>query len=333
MDKIAIIGMGVVGASLGQALKNIRLKKTEVVAYTPDKTISNSLKKLAAFDSVEQNFGTAVSGAQLIVIDASLEDTRNYLQTIGEHLPNGSVVTDLGMSKKLCAAWASEYLPINVHYIAGRPILKNPPSLIENANGDIFKNTHYCIATTGKPNDNSVQILTGLTEAIGAKPYYIDVDEHDSYAAAMEQLPVILSASFVNATTGSDAWNEMNKTAGYTFSEQSSLVDQDPVDLETQSLTLSTPLVHWIDQTIMALHKIRTELESESDELLESFINAWEQRARWETNSINTESNAVEMPTAGMSMTSALLGDKLAQRLNRLGDENKRNSWQYPRDR
>jgi hypothetical protein len=83
----------------------------------------------------------------------------------------------------------------------------------------------------------------------------------------------------------------------------------------------------------MSLHKIRQELDAGSDELLESFINAWEQRARWETDSIKTESSSVELPSAGMSMTSALLGDKLAQRLTRLGDEEKRSSWRYPRDR
>ena len=333
MDRITIIGMGVAGASLGLALKEIQLKKTEVVAYTPAKDISNSLKKLAAFDLVEQNFQQAVSGAQLVIIDASIEDTRNYLQTIGPHLSDHAVVTDLGNSKKLCSTWASEYLPSNVHYIAGRPIFKSKPSNIEEASAGLFKNAYYCIATTGKPNDNSIKTLTGLTEAIGAKPYYLDVDEHDSYAAAMEQLPVIMSTAFVNATTGSDAWTEMHKTAGDTFSNQSSLINQDPVDLETQTLTLSQPLIHWIDKTIMSLHKIRQELEAGSDELLESFINAWEQRARWETDSIKTESSGIELPSAGMSMTSALLGDKLAQRLTRLGDEEKRSSWRYPRDR
>jgi prephenate dehydrogenase len=333
MDRITVIGMGVAGTSLGLALQEMQLKKTEVVGYTPSKDISNSLKKLAAFDLVEQNFQQAVSGAQLIIIDASIEDTRNYLQSIGPYLSDGAVVTDLGNSKKICSTWASEYLPNNTHYIAGRPIFKKNPSSIEDASADLFKNVYYCIATTGNPDDNSVKTLTGLAEAIGSKPYYLDMDEHDSYSAAMEQLPVIVSAAFVNATTGSDSWKEMHKTAGATFNSQSSMVNQDPIDVETQTLTLSEPLVHWIDRMIMSLHKIRQELEAGSDELLESFINAWEQRARWETNSVQTESNQVDMPSAGMSMTSAFLGDKLAQRLTRMGDEDKKSSWKYPRDR
>ena len=82
---------------------------------------------------------------------------------------------------------------------------------------------------------------------------------------------------------------------------------------------------------ILSMHKIRSQLNEDSDDLIESFITAWEQRARWETGAIGFDDNRPALPTAGESMASVLLGDKLAKRFTKLGDADKRSSWKYPR--
>ena len=119
--------------------------------------------------------------------------------------------------------------------------------------------------------------------------------------------------------------------AGVIFDKQSLLSSDDPVDAEPKCLTVSDPLVHWIDQMILSLHRFRTQLNEDSDDLVESFITAWEQRARWEADAIVTEAEGPRLPSSGESMASTLLGDRLARRLTNLGDADKRASWKYPR--
>ncbi|MEC7733138.1 MAG: hypothetical protein VX981_01025, partial [Chloroflexota bacterium] len=76
-----------------------------------------------------------------------------------------------------------------------------------------------------------------------------------------------------------------------------------------------------------------TELQEDSEEFLESFIHAWEQRARWEADVVDRNTDMDELPSAAESMASAFLGDKLARRVTKMGDANKKESWRYPRGR
>ena len=184
---------------------------------------------------------------------------------------------------------------------------------------------------TKKADAQAIKTVVSMVEAIGAVPYFLDPIEHDSYSAAVDVLPMVISAAFVNTTAGSDSWKEMYKTASRAFDQQSMASSDDPIDAETQCLTVSQPLIHWIDQMIHSMNKIRSQLSEDSDDLIESFITAWEQRARWETGAIGDDDSRPTLPTAGESMASVLLGDKLAKRFTKLGDADKRSSWKYPR--
>jgi hypothetical protein len=125
----------------------------------------------------------------------------------------------------------------------------------------------------------------------------------------------------------------MHKIAGEYFESQSKISSEDPVEAETNCLTLSDPLVYWIDQLILSLHKFRTHLNSDNDDLVDSFVSAWEQRARWEIGAIGKEPAGPRLPSAGETMASSFLGDKLAKRLIYLEDKEKRESWKYPKQR
>ena len=333
MERITVLGMGPVGASIGLALKSVGLKNTEVVGHSDHGKTSSLLKQIGAFDKIESNAREALSSAQLVVIDGPIAETRSLMQIVADHVESGAVVTDTGTSKVRTAAWANEFLPNNVGYVGGRPIVKKAFEGIESSNAEAFRGGQYCLMPTESADEQAIKTVVGMVEALGAKPYFLDPVEHDSYSSAMDILPTVISAAFVNATTGGDSWREMHKTAGIPFDGQSQLSSDDPIDAETQCLTVSEPLVHWIDQMILSLHKFRTQLSEDSDDLVESFITAWEQRARWETGVIGKEATGPSLPSSGESMASALLGDKLARRLTNLGESGNRESWQYPRSR
>ncbi len=331
LERIAVVGTGPIGTSIGLALKSVGLKNTEVIGQCSDRDSLSIIKKINAFDDIVSGLDEALEGAQLVVIDSSVSETRDILQSMSPHISDGAVVTDTGNSKVRCAVWAEEFLPDSVDYIGGRPIIKNFDMRLENSSGQLFKDNNYCIMPTKKADAQAIKTVVSMVEAIGAVPYFLDPIEHDSYSAAVDVLPMVISAAFVNTTAGSDSWKEMYKTASRAFDQQSMPSSDDPIDAETQCLTVSQPLIHWIDQMILSMHKIRSQLSEDSDDLIESFITAWEQRARWETGAIGDDDSRPTLPTAGESMASVLLGDKLAKRFTKLGDADKRSSWKYPR--
>jgi len=331
LERIAVVGTGPIGTSIGLALKSVGLKNTEVIGQCSDRDSLSIIKKINAFDDIVSGLDEALEGAQLVVIDSPVSETRDILQSMSPHISDGAVVTDTGNSKVRCAVWAKEFLPDSIDYIGGRPIIKNFDMRLESSSSQLFKDNYYCIMPTEKADAQAIKTVVSMVEAIGAVPYFLDPIEHDSYSAAVDVLPMVISAAFVNTTAGSDSWKEMYKTASRAFDQQSMASSDDPIDAETQCLTVSQPLIHWIDQMILSMNKIRSQLSEDSDDLIESFITAWEQRARWETGAIGNDDSRPTLPTAGESMASVLLGDKLAKRFTKLGDADKRSSWKYPR--
>lgn len=331
LERITIIGMGPLGASLGLALQNIRLKNTEVVGHCLNRNLRSSISKMSAFDSIENNLQKAVDGAQLVVIDAPINESKDLFELLGSFLSDGSVVTDMRSSKKRSAAWAEEFLPQSVSYVGGRPIIKKMMNDLEDSSPTLFEGINYCVIPSKTAEDQATKTVVGLAESVGSVPYFLDVDEHDSYSAAMDNLPHIIATAFVNATTSGDSWREMHKSAGGLFDMQSSLSSNDPIDAEVDSLTMSEPLIYWVDQMILSLHKLRTELHDDSEDFLESFIHAWEQRARWEADVVDEKVSMENLPSAAESMASAFLGDRLARRVTTMGSADKKESWRYPR--
>ena len=333
MDRITVVGMGALGASLGLALKKIRLKNTEVIGHCLERKTGAEINKIGAFDAMEGNLKKAVDGAQLIVLDYPINESRDIFESIGALVSKGAVVTDMRSSKKRSAVWAEEFLPDSVSYVGGRPIIKTSTKEVEDSSANLFDGVNYCVIPSNSAGDQATKTVVGLAESIGAKPYFLDVDEHDSYSAAMDHLPYLISAAFMNATSGNASWREMHKSAGSLFDMQSRLSANDPTDTEADSLTMSEPLIHWVDQMILSLHKLRTELQEDSENFIESLIHAWEQRARWEAGVVGQNSDTLDLPSAAESMASAFLGDKLARRVTKMGGADKKESWRYPRSR
>ena len=200
MERITVVGMGPLGTSLGLALKNIRLKNTEVVGHFLNRRTQSEVKKMDAFDLIEGNLDKAVNGAQLVVIDSPINETRDLFETLGSIVSDGAVITDMGSSKKRSAAWAEEFLPNTASYVGGRPIIKAELNGVESASVKLFEGVNYCVIPSKSANDQATKTVVGLAESVGAKPYFLDVDEHDSYSAAMNNLPYLISTAFVNAT-------------------------------------------------------------------------------------------------------------------------------------
>ena len=330
MEHIAIVGLGPIGASLGLALKSANLKNTQIVGCSPNRNVASQNKKLNFFDSFETNIAKAVTGAQLVVLDAPISDMKDLITTVSDHLDEGAVVTDTGSAKTRCAAWAAEFLPAHANYIGGKPIIQKNLQDLESSSQDVFQGIHYCVIPSKSSDPESTKIVVGMIETIGSKPYFLDPQELDSFSSAVDVLPLIMSTAYMNTLSESVSWKEMHKSAGYLFDRQSILASEDPLDSESATLTISDPIIHWIDQFILSLSKMRNDLLSNNDDLLDDFIRAWEERGRWEIGAVGKEKSDIDIPSSGETMAAAFLGDRLAQRLTKLTDEKSRESWRYP---
>ena len=334
MEKIAIVGVGPVGVSMGLALMDRRLSNTEIVITSGDRNTVSAVSKLGAANRTITSMRNAVEDAHLVVLDAPISEQRDIMDTIAPYVASGAVVTDTSSIKAPVMKWAEEFLPRDANFISGYPLLKSPPESIEESDANIFAGAKYTVTPMKATDQQAIRTVVGLVEAIRAHPVFLDPVEHDSYAAAMQHLPVIMSSAFVTTTAGSDGWREMHMLAESQFNTFGKHASNDPLDNEAVCLANPDSIVHWVDQLILELYNFRNdikEVDSDGgDALLDRFVKAWEFRAKWEADAVVPREGA-ELPTAGESMMSAMLGDKLARRLRGVGKNEEESRTTYVR--
>ncbi|GAG20296.1 unnamed protein product, partial [marine sediment metagenome] len=142
--RVAIIGLGLIGGSIGLALKRTGPGETELVGYVRSPEAADKALRLAVVDRVEDDLRVAVDKADIVILATPVMAIKEILAQIGPHLPYGCVVTDTASTKAKVMEWAEEYLPPTVDFIGGHPMAGKEFSGIEAAEASLFEGCIYC---------------------------------------------------------------------------------------------------------------------------------------------------------------------------------------------
>ncbi len=330
MDRIAIIGLGYIGASIGYTLRLNHSKRYRVVGFDYDSNAQRQADKTGALDESNWALGDTVRDADIIVIATPSAAAKELFADMAGDLKPGAIVTDTTTTAGTITGWAEEYLPKSVGFVAGHPLISGVG--IEEASGAAFDGARWALAPTAFAPQDAVRRTIRLVEDLGAKPFFISVEEHDSYIAAATNLPIIVSNAMMLAAARSPSWREIGKFATDQFGEVSSASRLNPAT-NIGSLTGNAEMtIHWIEQMIIELADFRAMLEDESRDdpdgpLSETLNNAWEARLRWENGIEPGDIQRPELPTSGDMMLGVLVGYKVAERLKGVRDRTEQQNY------
>ena len=302
MAKIAIIGTGLIGTSLAMALKQSSMRDLEIVGTDEDRQARSGAEKRKAFDKVENRLFSTVDGADIVVLATPVLAMKEVMELIGPELAEGCVVTDVGSSKKVVLEWADQYLPKTVDFVGGHPMAGKETAGPEYADANLFRDKAYCIVPSPNARQKAVSEVTTLVETVGARPFYIGVEEHDSFVAAVSHLPFLLSVALVGCTSKSANWEDIAQLAATGYHDISRLASGDPVMHRDICVSNPEPIVAWIDSMIRELYDIRNVLNAEggpdSDAVHQVFAEASEARARWLAGAVTSKSRQASAASA-----------------------------------
>ncbi|MFB3119005.1 MAG: prephenate dehydrogenase [Stenotrophomonas maltophilia] len=327
MAKIAIIGTGLIGTSLAMALKQSSLRDLEIVGTDDDRQARSGAEKRKAFDKVENRLFSTVDGADIVVLATPVLAMKEVMELIGPELAEGCVVTDVGSSKKVVLEWAEQHLPRTVDFVGGHPMAGKEEAGPEAAEPDLFEGKTYCVVPSARASQQAVAEVTTMIEAIGGTPYFIGVEEHDSFVAAASHLPFLLSTALVGCTSKSANWEDIAQLASTGYRDITRLASGDSVMHRDICLTNSQPIVSWIDAFIKELYEYRKILEAEphpdGEVVKEVFDQVAEARARWLAGEATAKARMSgrereEMPSFAESMGEMFMGRKLLQAQKRM---------------
>ncbi len=330
MDSSTILGLGAIGIYIGLGLKRAGLQATEVVGFGRDQSVLSFASRVGSVDRTTNDLPKALHGAQLVVLETPTADVEEMLKTIAPFLESDCTVTDTSVTKIKVIDWARAYLPKAVNFVPGRPLLSGPVTRVEDADAQLFEDSWYCIIPDEVVDDNAIRTVVGMVEMLGAKPVFMDAQEHDSYSAALLLLPIIMSSAFFRMTSGSNSWEDMARFVGPEFNELSKLASRDPRETAAEFAASSTDLIYWIDKLILELEVCRADIKQGDDGLLDRLIQIWEDRVRWENDFVESRMGS-DIRTSSQSMAGMLIGGRLVDKYTSISNVKRSDAWKYPR--
>lgn len=221
---VSILGTGLIGASLGLAIRR-RFPDLEVVGADQNEDhVLEAVTRgaITASASIED----AIEAGDLIVAATPLDATQSVLEDVARHARPGSLVTDVG-SVKGSVLEAATVLPDSVRFVGGHPMAGAATGGPGSADALLFENAVYVLTPDGIDLEDEAPEALWLVETVGARPVVMTAERHDRAVAAVSHLPQLLAVALVEtaARYGDDAlslaaggFRDMTRIAGSPFS-------------------------------------------------------------------------------------------------------------------
>jgi prephenate dehydrogenase len=312
--RITIVGLGLIGGSLGLALRASN-QGWEVVGHNRSHEAAGRARKIGAVDKAEWNLPNALDGAEIVVIAVAPLAVEKILGEIAPHLAPGTIVTDVTSTKANVLEWAERILPAGVHFVGGHPMAGKEMAGIDAADANLFRGATWCILPARACAPEAVSRVEAIVRTVGAVPYYLDPAEHDSYVAAVSHVPFVAAAALVANAAGAPSWRDMQRLAAGGFRDATRTASGDVAMHRDICLTNREAVARWLDGLIAELARARDlvlrsgESEADREALEDFFVQAKVARDKWaETRGAPSTELLVPMPEARSGLSDMLFG-------------------------
>ncbi|MCP4606463.1 MAG: prephenate dehydrogenase/arogenate dehydrogenase family protein [Proteobacteria bacterium] len=216
--KTTIIGCGLIGGSIGMALKRRRPERIIACLDRLDNLPAITEAGFADHVGTIEDAGQVLPTSELVILAAPVEVILDHLELIGQHLKEGAVVTDVGGTKVEIMEQARKLLPGGVSFIGGHPIAGSEGAGVGAADPLIFKGRVYVLCPQSDTPGPALLTMIDIVEDLLALPLTVEPEEHDRILAMLSHVPQILSIALMHAALEKDATHSLlNMTAGQGF--------------------------------------------------------------------------------------------------------------------
>ena len=193
INKLCIIGVGLIGGSLAIALKRAGYcsKVTGAGRNTERLQIALDLKVVDAFST---DISEAVSDADMIFVAVPMGAMAAVFEKIDGHVKPDAVITDGGSAKVSVIDDAKQHLKQSYsQFVAGHPIAGTEQSGVEAAFGELYQNRKIIITPTDETDSSAVEKVISMWLAAGAEVETMSAEQHDDVLAGTSHLPHLLA--------------------------------------------------------------------------------------------------------------------------------------------
>ena len=277
--RVAIIGLGLIGGSIGLALRKAKAA-TEVVGYDLGKGVSVHAQKIGAIDQAYDALADVVRGAELVVLATPVGSMHALLRDIAPLVLPDTVITDVASTKAQVISWAGELLTQG-QFVGGHPMTGKEVSGVEAADATLFQGSVYCITPTEQTSTNALRKVVTLAEVLGAHVRFLQPEQHDEQVAGVSHLPFLASIALVNTLAESETWGQASLLAASGYRDMSRLAAGNPEMYRDICLTNGSAIHTWLTRYIASLEQLKERIQRQERDLSETFTSAQHTRLEW----------------------------------------------------
>ena len=206
--KLAIIGVGLIGGSLGLCLKDKLGDKIFITGLCRTENSMQRAMELGAVDLATSDIKKVVNDADIIFLSPPVLQIVPMVKKILPFIKSGAIITDAGSTKQFIWQELKKILPPDIFYIAGHPMTGREKSGVEAADKNLFKGKAYVIVEdTGAPLEAHEKLMNAL-RLTEANFLTIDIAKHDRCASIISHVPHLTAAALV--TLLNDAGDDLD---------------------------------------------------------------------------------------------------------------------------
>jgi cyclohexadieny/prephenate dehydrogenase len=195
-ERIALIGIGLIGSSIARDVKQLGLAKHVVVSTRSEETLRRA-EELELGTEYTVSAADAVKDADLVIVSVPVGASEVVAKQIAGSLKPGVIVTDVGSTKASVIAQMAPHMPDNVHFIPGHPLAGTEKSGPDAGFAGLFRD-RWCIFTPLPDTDaDALDRLKAFWMALGSRVDDMDPQHHDKVLAIVSHLPHIIAYNIV----------------------------------------------------------------------------------------------------------------------------------------
>ena len=279
---VGIVGVGLIGGSLGLALKKAGLTN-KVLGVGRTKSNLEVAKELGQIDAIV-DLPTLAKESDLIILCVPVAQTKEVLTAIHLHLNKDKLVIDVGSTKMDVVACAKEVLGEQVaQFIPCHPIAGGAQHGAVAAKVDLFVNKQIMICPLLENQPADVQRIQDAWQAIGAQVYKMSALEHDHIFAAVSHLPHVLSYALMLQIANAEDAQKKFVHAGAGFRDFTRIAGSSPEMWTDISLANKDAILKELDAYLLILGRMKTAMQhNDAAALQKMFQIASDSRNEWQ---------------------------------------------------
>lgn len=258
IKRLAIVGVGLIGGSLAQSLREQDLVG-EIVGLARSRATLETALHMGVIDRAAATMAEAVQGATLVVVATPVCAIVPSVAAMASHLARGAVVTDVGSVKGGVVRECHRLMPEGCHFVGGHPIAGRERAGVAASFPTLFQGSRTILTPLADTFTQAMELVRLVWESTGSKVETMEPTHHDRVLAATSHLPHLMAYSLVNTLSDLEEQlrSEVFRYAAGGFRDFTRIASSDPVMWRDICLENRDAIIEIIDRFMASVDHLK----------------------------------------------------------------------------